>query len=65
MVHTVSKYLVQFVPVAKPQTSETSVRIKGARIQTGDKCVIGLLLNESLCWQLIILTEAEFEYTTI
>ena len=34
-----SKYLVQFVPDAKPQTSETPVRISGARVLTDDKCV--------------------------
>jgi len=35
----ISKYLVQFVPDAKPQTSETPVRISGARVLTGDKCI--------------------------
>jgi len=35
----ISKYLVQFFPDAKPQTSEASVRISGARVLTSDKCV--------------------------
>jgi len=30
---------MKFVPDAKPQTSETSVRILGARVLTSDKCV--------------------------
>ena len=35
----ISKYLVQFVPDAKPQKTETSVRISGARVLTSEKCV--------------------------
>ena len=35
----ISKYLVQFAPDAKPQTSKTPVIISGARVLTGDKCV--------------------------
>ncbi|XP_065895973.1 uncharacterized protein [Dysidea avara] len=35
----ISKYLVQFVPDAKPQKTETAVRISGARVLTSEKCV--------------------------
>jgi len=35
----ISKYLVQFVPDAKPQNKETILRISGARVLTSDKCV--------------------------
>ena len=35
----ISKYLVQFVPNAKPKNTETAVRISGARVLTSDKCV--------------------------
>ena len=35
----ISKYLVQFVPDAKPQKTETNVRISGARVLTGEKCI--------------------------
>ena len=35
----ISKYLVQFVPDAKPRNKETTVRISGARVLTSDKCV--------------------------
>lgn len=34
----ISKYLVQFVPDAKPKNKETAVRISGARVLTSDKC---------------------------
>ena len=34
----ISKYLVQFVPDAKPRNKETAVRISGARGLTSDKC---------------------------
>ena len=34
----ISKYLVQFVPDAKPKSRETAVRISGARVLTSDKC---------------------------
>ena len=34
----ISKYLVQFVPDAKPKSKETAVRISGARVLTSDKC---------------------------
>ena len=34
----ISKYLVQFVPDAKPQNKEATVRISGARVLTGEKC---------------------------
>ena len=34
----ISKYLVQFVPDAKPGNKETAVRISGARVLTSDKC---------------------------
>ena len=34
----ISKYLVQFVPDAKPQNKETMVRISGARVLTSEKC---------------------------
>ena len=34
----ISKYLVQFVPDAKPRNKETAVRISGARVLTSDKC---------------------------
>jgi len=42
----ISKYLVQFVPDAKPQTSETPVRISGARVLTGEKCIAILKEHE-------------------
>jgi len=35
----ISEYLVQCVSNAKPRTLETSVKISGARILTGDKCI--------------------------
>ena len=35
----ISKYLVQFVPDAKPKSKETAVRISGALVLTSDKCV--------------------------
>ena len=34
----ISKYLVQFVPDAKPQTKGTTVRFSGARVLTSEKC---------------------------
>ena len=34
----ISKYLVQFVPDAKPQTKGTTVQISGARVLTSEKC---------------------------
>ena len=34
----ISKYLVQFVPDAKPKSKETAVRISGARVLMNDKC---------------------------
>ena len=34
----ISKYLVQFVPNAKPQSKHQMVRISGARVLTGDTC---------------------------
>ena len=34
----ISKYLVQFVLDAKPQTKGTTVRISGARVLTSEKC---------------------------
>ena len=34
----ISKYLVQFVPDAKPQNKEATVRISGARVLTTEKC---------------------------
>ena len=34
----ISKYLVQFVPDAKPQNKEATVRISGARVLTSEKC---------------------------
>ena len=35
----ISKYLVQYVPDARPQNKEAAVRISGARVLTSDKCV--------------------------
>ena len=40
----ISKYLVQFVPDARPQKKEQAVRISGARVLTSEKCAI--LLKE-------------------
>ena len=37
--HYISKYLVQFVPDAKPQKTETAVRISGTRVLTSEKCI--------------------------
>ena len=34
----ISKYLVQFVPNAKPKNKEEVVRISGARVLTSDRC---------------------------
>ena len=34
----ISKYLVQFVPDAKPQKKDEVVRVSGARVLTSDKC---------------------------
>ena len=44
----ISKYLVQFVPDAKPQKTETSVRISGARVLTSEKCV-SILKTHAVC----------------
>ena len=41
----ISKYLVQFVPDAKPKIKETAVRISGAGFLMSDKCVV--ILKES------------------
>ena len=35
----ISKYLVQYVPDARPQNKAAAVRISGARVLTSDKCV--------------------------
>ena len=35
----ISKYLVQFIPEAKPKNTKTAVRISGARVSTSDKRV--------------------------
>ena len=42
----ISKYLVQFVPDAKPKSKETAVRISGARVLTSDKCAAILKEHE-------------------
>lgn len=39
----ISKYLVQFVPNAKPKNKEIVVRISGARVLTSDKWVAILI----------------------
>ena len=42
----ISKYLVQFVPDAKPRNKETAVRISEARVLMSDKCAAILKEHE-------------------
>ena len=45
-IHRISKYLVQFVPNAKPQNKEKPVCISGTRVLTSDTCAALLKEHE-------------------